>query len=87
MDEELQQKTIEQIAEEHCSEGSQGCVIGLVVCRDGEFFQSFAVEFPQDISPDGIMAILQDAGVQLKTSLKLFDEEKRGNDVESVGQR
>ncbi|MBM4276332.1 MAG: hypothetical protein FJ130_00415 [Deltaproteobacteria bacterium] len=71
-------KSIEEIAEEHRSPESLSCVIGLVVCRNGEFFESFAVEFPQDISPDGIMAILQDTGIQLKTSLKLFDEEKKG---------
>ena len=68
--------SIEEIAEEHRSPESSGCVIGLVVCRNGEFFQSFAVEFPQDISPDGIRAILEDAGVQLKASLKMLDEEK-----------
>jgi hypothetical protein len=81
MDEE---KTIEQIAEEHCSEDSQGCVIGLVVCRNGEFFQSFAVEFPQDISPDGIRAILEDAGIQLRASLKTFDEQKDSGEMPSI---
>lgn|GEM_PF-6643736 len=77
-------KSIEEIAEEHCSPASQGCVIGLVVCRNGEFLQSFAVEFPQDISPDGIRDILEDAGVQLKTTLKLFDEEKNSGAMRAL---
>ena len=73
---EEEEKTIEQIATEHCSPESQGCIIGLIVARNGEFFQSFAIEFDQDITPDGIQAVLADAGTQLKISLKMFDEGK-----------
>jgi len=73
--------SIEEIAEEHLSSESPGCVIGLIVCRNGEFFQTFAVEFPQDISPEGIRGILEDAGIQLRASLKTFDEQKDSGEV------
>jgi hypothetical protein len=34
---EEEEKTIEQIATEHCSPESQGCIIGLIVARNGDF--------------------------------------------------
>ena len=69
--------TIEEIAKEHCSPDAQGCLIGLLVCRKGEFFQNFAVEFAQHISPEAIQIILEAAGLELKTSLKTFDDERK----------
>lgn len=67
-------KTIEQIATEHCLVRSPGCIVGLMVCRNGGFYKSFMIEFPQDISPDRIVDVFMDGGVQLKTSLEKFDK-------------
>ena len=73
-----EEKTIEQIAGEHCSPDSQSCIIGLIVARNGEFFQTFALEFDQNVTPDDLQAALIDAATQLNISLRMFDEEKVG---------
>ena len=68
------QKTIEQIAEEHCSPDSQGCIIGILACRNGGFVQLFAQEFPQNETPEKVKDVFIQVGIEMMAFLKTFDK-------------